>query len=30
MMEMLGAKKPVSAVGCAIRTERVLAAAGGA
>jgi ATP phosphoribosyltransferase regulatory subunit len=26
MMEMLGAKKPVSAVGCAIRTERVLAA----
>ena len=30
MMEMLGAKKPVSAVGCAIRTERVLAAAGSA
>ena len=30
MMEMLGAKQPVSAVGCAIRTERVLAAAGGA
>jgi ATP phosphoribosyltransferase regulatory subunit len=32
MMEMLGAKKPVSAIGCAIRTERVLAAktAGGA
>ncbi|MEO8300835.1 MAG: ATP phosphoribosyltransferase regulatory subunit [Rhizomicrobium sp.] len=30
MMEMLGAKKPVSAVGCAIRTERMLAAAGGA
>ena len=29
MMEMLGAKKPVSAIGCAIRTERVLAAAGG-
>jgi ATP phosphoribosyltransferase regulatory subunit len=29
MMEMLGAKKPVSAVGCAIRTERALAAAGG-
>jgi ATP phosphoribosyltransferase regulatory subunit len=26
MMEMLGAKKPVSAVGCAIRTERALAA----
>jgi ATP phosphoribosyltransferase regulatory subunit len=26
MMEMLGARKPVSAVGCAIRTERVLAA----
>jgi ATP phosphoribosyltransferase regulatory subunit len=26
MMEMLGAKKPVSAIGCAIRTERVLAA----
>lgn len=26
MMEMLGAKRPVSAVGCAIRTERVLAA----
>jgi ATP phosphoribosyltransferase regulatory subunit len=26
MMEMLGAKKPVSAVGCAIRTERVMAA----
>jgi ATP phosphoribosyltransferase regulatory subunit len=30
MMEMLGAKKPVSAIGCAIRTERVLAAAGDA
>jgi ATP phosphoribosyltransferase regulatory subunit len=32
MMEMLGAKTPLSAVGCAIRTERVLAAkqAGGA
>ena len=32
MMEMLGAKTPVSAVGCALRTERVLAAkmAGGA
>jgi ATP phosphoribosyltransferase regulatory subunit len=30
MMEMLGAKRPVSAVGCAIRTERLLAAAGGA
>ena len=32
MMEMLGAKKSVSAIGCAIRTERVLAAkiAGGA
>ena len=26
MMEMLGAKRPVSAIGCAIRTERVLAA----
>lgn len=26
MMEMLGAKKSVSAIGCAIRTERVLAA----
>lgn len=26
MMEMLGARKPVSAVGCAIRTERALAA----
>ncbi|MCX7281917.1 MAG: ATP phosphoribosyltransferase regulatory subunit, partial [Alphaproteobacteria bacterium] len=26
MMEMLGAKKPVSAIGVAIRTERVLAA----
>jgi len=26
MMEMLGAKKPVSAIGCAIRTERLLAA----
>lgn len=26
MMEMLGAKKRVSAIGCAIRTERVLAA----
>jgi len=26
MMEMLGAKKPVTAIGCAIRTERVLAA----
>jgi len=32
MMEMLGAKTPVSAVGCALRTERLLAAkaAGGA
>ena len=30
MMEMLGAKKPVSAIGCALRTERILAAAGGA
>jgi len=32
MMEMLGARTPVSAVGCAIRTERLLAAkqAGGA
>lgn len=30
MMEMLGARKPVSAIGCALRTERVLAAAGGA
>ena len=30
MMEMLGAKTPVSAIGCALRTERVLAAAGGA
>jgi len=30
MMEMLGSKKPVSAVGCALRTERILAAAGGA
>ena len=30
MMEMLGARKPVSAIGCAIRTERVLAAKGGA
>lgn len=30
MMEMLGSKKPVSAIGCALRTERVLAAAGGA
>jgi ATP phosphoribosyltransferase regulatory subunit len=29
MMEMLGSKKPVSAIGCALRTERVLAAAGG-
>lgn len=29
MMEMLGAKSAVSAVGCAIRTERLLAAAGG-
>jgi len=28
MMEMLGAKQPVSAIGCAIRTERVLAAVG--
>ena len=28
MMEMLGAKKPVSAIGCAIRTERVLAVKG--
>jgi len=26
MMEMLGAKNPVSAVGCALRTERLLAA----
>lgn len=26
MMQMLGAKKPVSAIGCAIRPERVLAA----
>ena len=26
MMEMLGAKKPVTAIGCAIRTERLLAA----
>jgi ATP phosphoribosyltransferase regulatory subunit len=32
MMEMLGAKNPVGAVGCALRTERLLAAkqAGGA
>jgi ATP phosphoribosyltransferase regulatory subunit len=30
MMEMLGARKPVSAIGCALRTERVLAVAGGA
>jgi len=30
MMEMLGSKQPVSAIGCALRTERVLAAAGGA
>jgi len=30
MMEMLGSKKPVSAIGCALRTERILAAAGGA
>jgi ATP phosphoribosyltransferase regulatory subunit len=30
MMEMLGSKKPVSAIGCALRTERMLAAAGGA
>ena len=30
MMEMLGSKNPVSAIGCALRTERVLAAAGGA
>ena len=29
MMEMLGAKKPVTAIGCAIRTERLLAAKGG-
>jgi len=29
MMEMLGAKKTVSAIGCAIRTERVLAARNG-
>jgi len=29
MMEMLGAKKPVSAIGCALRTERLLAARGG-
>jgi ATP phosphoribosyltransferase regulatory subunit len=26
MMEMLGARKPVTAIGCAIRTERLLAA----
>ena len=26
LMEMLGAKQPVSAIGCALRTERVLAA----
>src|SRR5262249_25702483 len=26
MMEMLGAKQPVTAIGCAIRTERLLAA----
>jgi ATP phosphoribosyltransferase regulatory subunit len=26
LMETLGAKKPASAIGCAIRTERVLAA----
>jgi ATP phosphoribosyltransferase regulatory subunit len=26
MMEMLGARKPITAIGCAIRTERVLAA----
>lgn len=30
MMEMLGSKAPVSAIGCALRTERVLAAVGGA
>ena len=30
MMEMLGSKTPVSAIGCALRTERVLAAVGGA
>ena len=29
MMEMLGAKMPVTAIGCAIRTERLLAAKGG-
>jgi ATP phosphoribosyltransferase regulatory subunit len=28
LLEMLGAKAPVSAIGCAIRTERVLAAKG--
>lgn len=28
LMELLGAKTPVSAIGCAIRTERVLAATG--
>jgi len=27
-MEMLGAKGPVSAIGCALRTERVLAVKG--
>ncbi|HJS45761.1 MAG TPA: ATP phosphoribosyltransferase regulatory subunit [Rhizomicrobium sp.] len=30
MMEMLGSRTPVSAIGCALRTERVLAAVGGA
>jgi len=30
MMEMLGAKGPVSAIGCALRTERVLAVKGAA
>ncbi|HKQ10444.1 MAG TPA: ATP phosphoribosyltransferase regulatory subunit [Rhizomicrobium sp.] len=29
MMEMLGSRTPVSAIGCALRTERVLAAVGG-
>jgi hypothetical protein len=27
---MLGSKNPINAIGCALRTERVLAAAGGA
>jgi hypothetical protein len=26
LLELLGAKKPAPAIGCAIRTERVLAA----